>query len=181
MMKNIIQLDAIYSGSIENIGKIIEYLQEKYVPLLGYSPWDIISDRLILIQSEGEIVDLKDAIPCRIDILEWQVRKAEILRIVANESSWGYQSPFLAILFDALEISNRIPSRTIIDQPKLSEREIEVLCLWAEDRTQVQIANKLDIALGTVKKHISNISKKFKAKGKNDVIDWGKHYGFIKR
>jgi DNA-binding NarL/FixJ family response regulator len=54
--------------------------------------------------------------------------------------------------------------------PMLSDRELEVLALVAEGMRNSQIANKLYIAEGTVKRHLTNIYAKLGATSRTDAI-----------
>lgn len=54
--------------------------------------------------------------------------------------------------------------------PMLSERELEVLTLVAEGMRNSQIAEKLFIAEGTVKRHLTNIYAKLGASSRTDAV-----------
>ena len=52
----------------------------------------------------------------------------------------------------------------------LSERELEVLRLFAEGLSNQEIADKLFISLGTVKAHSSNIYRKLDVRNRAQAI-----------
>lgn len=58
----------------------------------------------------------------------------------------------------------------------LSEKELEVLILMAEKKSNQAIANTLFISLNTVKTHIKNITKKLNVNNKNDAVMKAKEY-----
>lgn len=58
----------------------------------------------------------------------------------------------------------------------LSEKELEVLMLMAEKKSNQAIANELFISLNTVKTHIKNITKKLDVNNKNDAVMKAKEY-----
>lgn len=63
--------------------------------------------------------------------------------------------------------------------PMLSERELEVLALVAEGMRNSQIARKLYIAEGTVKRHLSNIYAKLGAGSRTDAVRRAASAGLI--
>jgi LuxR family maltose regulon positive regulatory protein len=63
--------------------------------------------------------------------------------------------------------------RTVVDQPlvePLSEREVEVLRLIAAGLSNQEIADRLIIATGTVKRHINNIYGKLQVRSRTQAI-----------
>jgi LuxR family maltose regulon positive regulatory protein len=52
----------------------------------------------------------------------------------------------------------------------LSERELEVLGLMAEGRSNAEIAEQLVVALGTVKAHTSSIYRKLDVRGRTEAV-----------
>ena len=52
----------------------------------------------------------------------------------------------------------------------LSERELEVLALVAEGLTNGEIAQKLYIAVGTVKRHLTNINQKLGSSNRTQAV-----------
>ena len=61
----------------------------------------------------------------------------------------------------------------------LSEREIEVLRLMAEGRSNPEIAAELIIALGTVKAHTSNIYRKLDTRGRTQAVIRAQELGIL--
>jgi LuxR family transcriptional regulator, maltose regulon positive regulatory protein len=58
-----------------------------------------------------------------------------------------------------LSIAQRAPASQFLAEP-LSDRELDVLCLIAEDHSNQAIADRLVVAVSTVKKHINNLCGK---------------------
>ena len=58
----------------------------------------------------------------------------------------------------------------MLDKKPISEREKEVLSLYAKGLTYNQIADKLAISPSTVRKHIENIYKKLEAHNKMEAV-----------
>lgn len=52
----------------------------------------------------------------------------------------------------------------------LTERELEILCLLAAGKTNAEIASKLYLAIGTVKKHVNNIYGKLGVKTRTQAL-----------
>lgn len=58
----------------------------------------------------------------------------------------------------------------MLDKKPISEREKEVLGLYAKGLTYNQIADKLAISPSTVRKHIENIYKKLEVHNKIEAV-----------
>jgi LuxR family maltose regulon positive regulatory protein len=71
----------------------------------------------------------------------------------------------------------RPPDQHLVEP--LSEREIEVLRLIAEGYANAEIARKLYIATGTVKRHINNIYGKLDAASRTQAIAKGRALGLL--
>jgi DNA-binding NarL/FixJ family response regulator len=63
------------------------------------------------------------------------------------------------------------PSTPSADAQPLSVRELEVLQLVAEAMTNRQVASRMDIAEGTVKRHLRNIFAKLDATSRIDAVN----------
>ncbi len=61
----------------------------------------------------------------------------------------------------------------------LSERELEVLGLMAEGLSNQEIAEKLIVALGTVKAHTSSIYRKFNVRGRTQAVIKGQELDLV--
>ena len=61
----------------------------------------------------------------------------------------------------------------------LSEREREVLVMLAQGIPNKEIADKLHIAEGTVKNHVSNILGKLQAQNRTEAADIARRRGLI--
>jgi DNA-binding NarL/FixJ family response regulator len=76
------------------------------------------------------------------------------------------------------------PNLPFPDEPllePLSERELEVLRLMAQGRTNQQTARQLQLAEGTVKKHVANIQGKLGAESRGGAIAAAYERGILKR
>lgn len=58
------------------------------------------------------------------------------------------------------------------DEPTLSDRELDVVQLIAQGRTNAEIAAKLFISAGTAKNHIANIGRKLEAPNRVAIAAW---------
>lgn len=62
----------------------------------------------------------------------------------------------------------------------LSERELEVLHLIADGLSNREIAQRLVVSLGTVKKHLNNIFLKLDAHSRTQVIATARKYNLLR-
>lgn len=81
-----------------------------------------------------------------------------LLQYIAARGSMTVYSETLLNAFDRLKTSSITPNQELIEP--LSERELEVLHLIAQGFSNPEIAEKLFLAIGTVKAHTSNIYSK---------------------
>lgn len=63
---------------------------------------------------------------------------------------------------------------------QLTEREMEVLLLVAQGKTNQEIADELFIALKTVKTHVSNILAKLEVQDRTQAVVYAFHNGLVK-
>jgi len=78
--------------------------------------------------------------------------------------------------------SSSAARRTTAAQPlvePLSEREIEVLQLIADGLSNAEIADKLVIAVGTVKRHINNIYGKLGVQSRTQAVARARELGLL--
>ncbi|MEU9918992.1 response regulator transcription factor [Streptomyces sp. NPDC051001] len=88
----------------------------------------------------------------------------EIIRIAAS------------LLYKASALTPRTSGERRIEmEEQLSRREIEVLGLVCEGLSNKEIAQKLCIALATVKNHVHNILDKLSVKNRNDAAAWARY------
>jgi DNA-binding NarL/FixJ family response regulator len=71
-----------------------------------------------------------------------------------------------------------ISPRAMLIEP-LSEREREVLVLLAQGHSNREIAERLVLAEGTVKNHVSNILAKLQAENRTQAADIARRYGLV--
>lgn len=108
-----------------------------------------------------------DSATCGIDAL--------VRRRISGEQLWE-------VLRDLL--SGRVMfSRDVFDDGKypvkLSNRELEVLRLWADDRSDREIADNLTLSLNTVRTHARNILSKLHVSKRQDAIQRIRRLGMI--
>jgi DNA-binding NarL/FixJ family response regulator len=86
-------------------------------------------------------------------------------------------------IFVQPEIASRMLRELINPQAAtiepLSEREREVLVLLAQGHSNREIAERLVLAEGTVKNHVSNILAKLQAENRTQAADIARRYGLI--
>ena len=80
-----------------------------------------------------------------------------IEEIKVSMSCYSYIDTFS---FDKLNISEISDKRLYIVMKELTNRQKEIICLYADGFTAIEIAKYLDISVGTVKASISKIRKK---------------------
>jgi DNA-binding NarL/FixJ family response regulator len=72
------------------------------------------------------------------------------------------------------------PARTA-SEPKLTDRELDIVALVAEGRTNAEIGAELFITAGTVKTHLAHIHQKLGARSRVDVAAWAWDTGNSRR
>lgn len=94
--------------------------------------------------------------------------------IVTDISSYSQlKQPKATIVSKTGEILNEITSN-ILEEKKLSNRELEILKLISQDMTNEQVAEKLKISYHTVRTHRKNILKKTNFPTLEDAISYHK-------
>lgn len=69
---------------------------------------------------------------------------------------------------------------TVLPHEELTEREMEVLKLIAEGKTNQEIADELFIALKTVKTHVSNILSKLQVQDRTQAVIYAFRHSIVK-
>lgn len=155
------------------------------------APLDVALLRGIALASAG--ADSSEAMLAALDlatserIVEPFYQAGEPLRSILAQLSARQQLPpygeYVLSLFDDEELplatpTNSPASSTALPEP-LSQREIEVLRLMAEGRSNHEIAASLVIALSTVKSHINNIFSKLGVASRTQAVARGRRLGLI--
>ncbi|KGR79632.1 response regulator transcription factor [Ureibacillus manganicus] len=70
---------------------------------------------------------------------------------------------------------------TVALHEQLTDREMEVLLLVAQGKTNQEIADELFIALKTVKTHVSNILAKLDVQDRTQAVVYAFHNGLVKK
>jgi len=74
-------------------------------------------------------------------------------------------------------LAKTMPGVALIEP--LTERELEVLRLVAPGKTNIEIADELVIARGTVKKHTANIFSKLDVKNRTEAVAKARQLGLL--
>jgi ATP/maltotriose-dependent transcriptional regulator MalT len=90
----------------------------------------------------------------------------------------GNGSPASEVGSEDGEASGRLLARKQLDDP-LSEREIEVLSLFASGKTNSEVAGDLFVSVGTVKSHAGNIYRKLGARNRAEALARARELGLI--
>lgn len=178
-------------------GEALRALADELAKPLQGDIWQILAPldaallRGIALASAG--ADSSEAILAALDlatserIVEPFYQAGEPLRIILAQLSARQQLPpygeYVLSLFDDEELPLATPasspaSTTALPDP-LSQREIEVLRLMAEGRSNHEIAASLVIALSTVKSHINNIFSKLGVASRTQAVARGRRLGLI--
>ena len=105
---------------------------------------------------------------------------AEAIRTVACGRAFIHSSVTGKVVAELTRLTGR--ERVRREQPlaePLSRREIEVLALLAEGLSNKEIADRLYIAPGTVKNHISNLLSKLNARDRAQAVLQAKELGLL--
>ncbi|ACL25444.1 LuxR C-terminal-related transcriptional regulator [Chloroflexus aggregans] len=154
------------------------------------APLDAALLRALALLAAGE--DATDLIVTALDLATVErivtpfVQAGEPLRIVLNRLSVRQRLPaygeYLLSLIDndePLPMSMPVTSAPPTLPEPLSQREIEVLRLMAEGRSNHEIATSLVIAVSTVKSHINNIFNKLGVASRTQAVARGRRLGLI--
>jgi DNA-binding NarL/FixJ family response regulator len=104
----------------------------------------------------------------------------EAIRVVACGKAFIHSSVTRKVVAELTRLTGR--ERVRREQPlaePLSRREIEVLALLAEGLSNQEIADRLYIAPGTVKNHISNLLPKLNARDRTQAVLQAKELGLL--
>jgi len=79
-------------------------------------------------------------------------------------------------------ISPRIGQKLVenMSRPILSTRELDILKLVAEGKSNKAIGDQLGIAEGTVKTHVKSLLKKLKVPGRTAAVKEAVHLGLVR-
>jgi LuxR family maltose regulon positive regulatory protein len=136
---------------------------------------------------EGEMATAGDYVHMQDEIM--QVRSIMTRLRQGRASAEGAQPPLTTLTYaphpqaasSIRQRSQRMPQRTdthhsstVPDPPvifeRITEREMEVLCLLAKGSTNLDIADALTITVATVKRHLSNLYRKLVAKTRTQAV-----------
>jgi DNA-binding NarL/FixJ family response regulator len=105
---------------------------------------------------------------------------AEAIRAASRGEAFIHPSVTRKVVAEFTRLSER--ERVRREQPlvePLSARELEVLALLAEGLSNREIADRLYIAAGTVKNHVSNILSKLNARDRTQAILQAQELGLL--
>ncbi len=100
----------------------------------------------------------------------WEIEKPELLRYVVKlKDAFGPSAPVPTARMAAAAASEALPWWYVEDP--LSERELEVLQHVARGLSNQEIADKLFLSAGTVKRHMSNIYQKLDVHSRTQALE----------
>jgi LuxR family maltose regulon positive regulatory protein len=109
-----------------------------------------------------------------------QVALSEAKRLAATHTlSPGTEDRILAYETLIRKGSSKHLDQVFLVEP-LTERELEVLGLLAEGRSNPEIATELIVALGTVKAHTSTIYRKLDVRGRTEAVIKARELGLLR-
>ena len=100
-------------------------------------------------------------------------------RLDLNQEGLQYVGKIISALNDSAESSSEQTENGILAEA-LSEREIEILSLFAINLSNKDIAEQLFISPGTVKRHAHNIFCKLSVNDRHDAVSKSKGLGILK-
>jgi DNA-binding NarL/FixJ family response regulator len=103
----------------------------------------------------------------------------EAIRAAARGEYFLLPSITAKVMAEFSRLSHESPPPQVPFESPLSAREIEILHLVATGANNQEIANKLYIARGTVKNHLSNILAKLEVKDRAQAVIKAKNIGLI--
>jgi ATP/maltotriose-dependent transcriptional regulator MalT len=113
------------------------------------------------------------------NLSEAQLAFDEAKHIAATHSlTPGFDDLLAAYEAQNLQGAGKGSGRGALIEP-LSEREVEVLKLMAQGRSNAEIADELIIALGTVKAHSSSIYRKLDTRGRTEAVLKARQLGLL--
>ncbi len=89
-----------------------------------------------------------------------------MLRLLTRAAERGASTPYALFLLQQAQKA----AEPLHPADRLSEREMEVLCLLAQGLSNHQIAESLVIGIGTVKSHINHIMTKLDARNRTEAV-----------
>ncbi len=104
-------------------------------------------------------------------------------RFVAIEGdisyAWLGDMSYLDIVEEFLDEGRKAPARVAANPDRLSERELEVLRLLAEGKTNQEIADALVISFNTVAHHVTNILNKAALSNRTEAAGYAHRTGIV--
>ena len=67
-----------------------------------------------------------------------------------------------------------------MNRPVLSGRELDIIKLVAEGKSNKEVGDRLGITEGTVKTHVKSLLKKLKAPGRTAAVKEAVHLGIVR-
>jgi LuxR family maltose regulon positive regulatory protein len=138
---------------------------------------DLLAKALALAESEGYLRSLIDQGPLLYPLLG---QLHMILGSQSTDTHWekqAYLLPYLSRLLEACPFSKKseepAPGYGVLPEA-LSERELQLLRLVAEGRSNQEIAEQLVIAISTVKSHLNTIFSKMGVKNRTEAVARGR-------
>ena len=122
--------------------------------------------RNLLVRLPKDLVQMRPQLHFLLAISEPEERN--ILALFAPQQNEICEEP---------QVQELLLSQQLLDP--LSTRELEVLQLMAQGATNDDIANQLIIALGTVKRHVSNILSKLQASNRTQAVAYARRLGLL--
>lgn len=101
---------------------------------------------------------------------------ASLAQLLREGTSYAAQRA--AIVAAMLQQSSTVSAAQSLNEP-LSEREIEVLKLLALGHSNAEIAERLVIAIGTVKRHVNNLLGKLNARSRTEAVAIARDEGLL--
>ncbi len=150
---------------------------------------EILTESIANARFSGDVISLQTLLLLLADYY-YMKREEKAPKVILGETvkhykTYGlkaslYQYPFhFWPLLIKLAPSIQQPEKTEVPMENLTKRELDVIHLMAEGKSNNEIAKKLYVSLGTVKWHVNNIFGKLSAKNRIQAIEKAKRFNFL--
>lgn len=97
---------------------------------------------------------------------------------LAGGATGAVRGESAAEILGAIDLVRGLPAEEAIDRaPRLTRRELEILRLVSEGRTNREVAEVLWVTTQTVKFHLANVYRKLGLGSRAEAVEWARRHG----